>query len=233
MAQGETLNDEIKQQQEKLKDAPFKEKARYFWYYYKLHVIIITCVIVTIGCFLYQYFSKKEAAFTCVTLNADTRVIELQEFEDALASYMNINPRRQDVIIETQLNILDSENAFANEDAYYSQMRLQSMFAASEVDALAAVSEKTEAYAAEGLYLDLREVLGSELYEQLAQRNLIYICMNQNNEPVPVAVKISESDIFKSLGIYDSDKNIYAGCVLNTKDSQRYVLFIKYLFSIE
>lgn len=232
MANGETLNDEIKEQREKLKDASFSEKATYFWYYYKLHVIIITCVIVTLSCFLYQYFSKKEAAFTCVTLNADTRVTETQSLEDGLAEYMNINPKRQQIVIETQLNIIDSDNAFANEDAYYSQMRLQSMFAASEVDALASVADKTEAYAREGLFLDLREVLDDELYAQLADKNLIYICMDHDNNPIPAAVKISESEVFSSLGAYDSDKNVYAGCVLNTKHPERFELFIKYLFSL-
>ena len=40
MATGNSVHDEVKEQQQKLKGKPFKEKWAYFWEYYKIQTIV-------------------------------------------------------------------------------------------------------------------------------------------------------------------------------------------------
>ena len=44
MATGNSVHDEVKEQQQKLKGKPFKEKWAYFWEYYKIQTLVIIAV---------------------------------------------------------------------------------------------------------------------------------------------------------------------------------------------
>lgn len=45
MATGNSVHDEVKEQQQKLKGKPFKEKWAYFWEYYKIQTLVIIAVL--------------------------------------------------------------------------------------------------------------------------------------------------------------------------------------------
>ena len=45
MATGNSVHDEVKEQQQKLKGKPFKEKWAYFWEYYKIQTIVVIAVL--------------------------------------------------------------------------------------------------------------------------------------------------------------------------------------------
>lgn len=230
MAEGESIQDEIRQQQEKLKDASLKEKIKYYTYYYKIHFIVTLGVIIFLAGFLNQLLSKRDIGFSMITLNPDATTVETENFVSEVTEFLQLNTKKEQFYLDTTMNISDSPNAFASEAAYYSVMRLDSMFAAKEVDALTGEASMIEKFAAEDTYMDLRSVLDSELYQKLAEENRIYICMNQNHETIPVAVKISDSEKFSDLRIYESDKNIYAGLAANSEHAARFEQFIVYLY---
>ena len=45
MATGNSVHDEVKEQQQKLKGKPFKEKWAYFWEYYKIQTLVAIAVL--------------------------------------------------------------------------------------------------------------------------------------------------------------------------------------------
>ena len=49
MATGNSVHDEVKEQQQKLKGKPFKEKWAYFWEYYKIQTIVVIAVLAFAG----------------------------------------------------------------------------------------------------------------------------------------------------------------------------------------
>ena len=55
--------DEIRQEQ-KMVDKPFKEKLKYFWYYYKIPTIVILIVIIFGAGMIKDLVTAKDSAFT-------------------------------------------------------------------------------------------------------------------------------------------------------------------------
>ena len=53
MATGNSVHDEVKEQQQKLKGKPFKEKWAYFWEYYKIQTLVIIAVLAFAGNLIY------------------------------------------------------------------------------------------------------------------------------------------------------------------------------------
>ena len=55
MATGNSVHDEVKEQQQKLKGKPFKEKWAYFWEYYKIQTLVAIAVLAFAGNLIYKY----------------------------------------------------------------------------------------------------------------------------------------------------------------------------------
>ncbi len=49
MATGNSVHDEVKEQQQKLKGKPFKEKWAYFWEYYKIQTLVAIAALAFAG----------------------------------------------------------------------------------------------------------------------------------------------------------------------------------------
>lgn len=67
-----SINDEIREQQQKTKDMTVKGKLSYFWYYYKVQTIAAILVIVFIAGFIQSYVTRKEYGFYTALINAVT-----------------------------------------------------------------------------------------------------------------------------------------------------------------
>ena len=75
MATGNSVHDEVKEQQQKLKGKPFKEKWAYFWEYYKIQTIVVIAVLAFAGNLIYTFATRKdtvmEAAFVNCYMNTE------------------------------------------------------------------------------------------------------------------------------------------------------------------
>lgn len=67
MAAGNSVNDEIREQHQKMKGKSRKEKFAYFWEYYKVHTLVAILVLILGGSMIYSIATQKdiimEAAF--------------------------------------------------------------------------------------------------------------------------------------------------------------------------
>ena len=87
MATGNSVHDEVKEQQQKLKGKPFKEKWAYFWEYYKIQTIVVIAVLAFAGNLIYTFATRKdtvmEAAFVNCYMNtevdSDTMIADFEQ----------------------------------------------------------------------------------------------------------------------------------------------------------
>ena len=88
MATGNSVHDEVKEQQQKLKGKPFKEKWAYFWEYYKIQTIVVIAVLAFAGNLIYTFATRKdtvmEAAFVNCYMNtevdSDTMIADFEQY---------------------------------------------------------------------------------------------------------------------------------------------------------
>ncbi|MDO4293931.1 MAG: hypothetical protein Q4C65_11975, partial [Eubacteriales bacterium] len=60
MAKGNSVNDEIREQHQKMKGKTPKEKFAYFWEYYKVHTLVVILAVVFVSSFIYSVATQKE-----------------------------------------------------------------------------------------------------------------------------------------------------------------------------
>lgn len=171
MAAGNSVHDEIKEQQKKaFATMSLKEKFAYFWDYYKIHTIVVICVIAFVISFVQQMRANKPYAFYAVLLNAyaglentDTSTLWEEEF----LTFAGIDPETYRVCIDTSLTQSaggGSQYEMAN------RQKMAAMMHTGDIHAIVADTETFESYAHIETFYDLSEVLTEDelaLYQDL------------------------------------------------------------------
>lgn len=171
MAAGNSVHDEIKEQQKKaFATMSLKEKFAYFWDYYKIHTIVVICVIAFVISFVQQMRANKPYAFYAVLLNAyaglentDTSTLWEEEF----LTFAGIDPETYRVCIDTSLTQSaggGSQYEMAN------RQKMAAMMHTGDIHAIVADTETFESYAHMETFYDLSEVLTEDelaLYQDL------------------------------------------------------------------
>lgn len=171
MAAGNSVHDEIKEQQKKaFATMSLKEKFAYFWDYYKIHTIVVICVIAFVISFVRQIQENKPYAFYAVLMNAfsgldsnDTNVM----WENEFLEYAGIDPETYRVCIDTSLTQSadgGSQYEMAN------RQKMAAMMHTGDIHAIVADTETFESYAHIETFYDLSEVLTEDelaLYQDL------------------------------------------------------------------
>lgn len=162
MATGNSVYDEIKEQHQKTKDMNFKGKLSYFWDYYKIHTIVVVCVIIFAVSFIHQIGENKPYAFYAVLLNAVSDGQNTQTsllWENEFQEISEINPEAYQVCIDTSLSFL------ASSDVQYEaagRQKLAAMMHSGDIHAIVTDSETFEGYARVEFFYDLSEFFTEE-----------------------------------------------------------------------
>ncbi len=161
--------DEFRDEVEKIKHAPFKQRVEYFMDYYKWHVIGSVFFAVLIISFVYDVVTAKEEAFYALLLNSwklDEVTEEMSdEFQQSIATTLEIDLEKESITLDSSM-YMDYEN----QDSYFSTyiQKLVTYIATQTLDVIV-TDETTFGYLVESAYfVDLYEYLSEEeiaLYE--------------------------------------------------------------------
>lgn len=251
------LRDEVKEQQIKLKDMTWKQKASYFWDYYKIHTIAAVFLLLIAGIFIRDTVNAKENAFTGVLLNS--YAIDAQEpAQEDFAGYAGIDTAVYDCYIDTSSTL--SYETMSQMDLAVSQ-RIIAMAQTKGIDVLVSDSEPFSNYAQSMMFTDLRSELTAEEYAK-HEADFYYIDaatvdMNNNEtsydedgmpqivdtsidhsdpsameEPVPVGIYLKDSAKLKEWNCYPSagaDEAPIFGFVYSSEKKEASHLFLAYL----
>lgn len=155
------LQDEIKQQQELVKDRSLKQKAQYFWDYYKVHVIIVVVVVCFLLSLIKSVTSHKEDVLHVCLFNTNNECLTdsvIAEWTAECEALLNI-AADEEIIIEHMLQVS------ANPTDQYEMTTAQRILALSASDSLDVMSmdlETFEHYAQLAYFGDLRDILSEE-----------------------------------------------------------------------
>ena len=101
--QNNSMHDEIREQNAKLKDAPFKDKLAYFKEYYLKTVILVAVVVIFLGHLVYTMISAPtDTAFAAFFYN-DFGDSSSTELIDGFVTYQNIDTKKHSAYIDTTL----------------------------------------------------------------------------------------------------------------------------------
>lgn len=169
-----TIWDETKKQTAKMKDKPLKEKAEYFWEYYKIHTLIGLGALFFIISLVHAIATSKDYALSIVMVNSIASELELQteEWINDLNSLIEFNPKKEEITIDSTIS-LGTDTASANSE-YASLQKLAAMMSSKTIDIFVANNALFEQYAQNGYMYDLREILPADVLENYIQNDLVY-----------------------------------------------------------
>lgn len=83
------MDKQTKEAKEMVKNLPFKDKVKHFWYYYKIHTIAIAFILLLVGITIYQSVTQEKYDLE-ISYYGDEAISDeqKQEIEEKLAQYI-------------------------------------------------------------------------------------------------------------------------------------------------
>ncbi len=247
------LMDEFKEERESIKNGTLKQKAAYFWEYYRWHVIIPVAIIIAISCYIYQLATKTDDIVNGILLN--THNVEAQTLADQVASdfskEMKIDTKKYSVSLNTALRYTANEtNDVSN---YESIQALIAWIGAGTVDFITSDEDTMTEFAYSEYFVDLREILSKDeiakyepyfLYIDLAVIEAKNNAADNNQttetitipdcrkpetmeEPVPVLIDIKQCEALSE--IYSGAETLVLGITSNAPNKEMTLNFLNYM----
>ena len=192
MATGNSVHDEVKEQQQKLKGKPFKEKWAYFWEYYKIQTIVVIAVLAFAGNLIYTFATRKdtvmEAAFVNCYMNtevdSDTMIADFEQYAD-------IDTSSDCAAINRDMNV-DYENT--DQYSYANMQKIIAMISGKTLDALITDDTYMDHNLEAGLFCDLHQYFTDEELAQYGDQ-VIYKDLPDDNTDgeIPIGISVSRS----------------------------------------
>lgn len=176
------IKEEIKMQRDKLKNKSFKDKLKYFWYYYKFWllggIVITVCAVLFITGWIE---SSKEPSIYLALVNcnymtdADTPLID--DFVSSRNIDINEHPARFDISINMDENSADNSSLASSQ-------RMMAMLQTSSFDIIVADEWVIKDYAEVAAFCNLEETLPAELFEKVKDR--LYYFTYEDDGTIPI-----------------------------------------------
>ncbi len=233
MSKKTRLNDsaEIYQQRkeqrerDKLREMTLQERISYLWDYYKLHALFTIIGIAVIAYVIYEIVTPKiETQLYVAVIDNPVDPAALEEYEAQFAEHLQIDPEREEVIINPQFY-------FLADDEYAMSMRqvLVTYVAAQDVDIIIAPKSEFESYSYYGYMYSLSDLLPTDLYSKLSE--YFYIGAREDNPEEKVyGIYLDQAPFFQDNERISSDNPYILGVIGNSRRTENSAEFIRYLF---
>ncbi len=226
MAIGNSVQDEIREQQMKvLESQGFKGRMEYFFHYYKWYVLVAALVLFIGGSMIYDIATKKEMVMQAIYINAFPNV-ENDTFMADFEKTIEINPKKEETSLITDIYIN------MDEYTYFDSQNIEKvlvMCAAGVVD-VCVVDENYMMHMAEGgYYTDLSKVFTEEQMEKYKDRLIWYDCPGDTKEgEEAIALEITDASKIVSTQSYPNSK-CYFTIIANAPNIDNSLSFLEYL----
>lgn len=145
------VRDEIREQQLKTKDMSLKGKLKYFWGYYKFHVIITLFVLFLLGTLIHDISTAKDYSFYAIISNSSQ--LSGDNIAAYFTEYAGLDTVEHECIIDTDYNI--SLQSYSQYDMAASQ-KLFALVQAGELDSVIMEPAVFYNYSLSEMFVDLR-----------------------------------------------------------------------------
>lgn len=221
------IQDEIKAQQDKLKDKSFSEKMEYFWYYYKIHVFVVLFIIISLSIFISAAIKDSKEPSIYVTLinsnlgsEADTTLLS------DYVSARNIDTKEHPAKMDFTLQMSSTQ---ADDASMASSQKYMSMLTSGKMDVILCDQWIIDEYAILDAYENLETYLSPEDFEKVKD-NLYYCEVNEKGK-IPVAFYATDVDKILTDSLYGKKETPLIAICRTSKRKDAAVDFIHYLLN--
>ena len=205
MSDYDSMAEEIRANKEKMKEHTGGERLAFFFLYYKwpfaaVLFVIIVLVFLIRSCSLYQVTPYVSGAF----INSNATAMIEKSYEKEYASAIGLADGTLDICYDFSMNY----NAYGEnpKSAIDTPILMLAHSEAADMDFCLINEKEFEFFAANGYFVDLRQVLDAELLSRVSD-SIWYMTYKNDPGEYPIAIKLTR-DIAPYLwesGIYTDD----------------------------
>lgn len=220
-----SMHDEIREQNAKLKDAPFREKAAYFKEYYLKTTIVAAIAAIFVVYLAYSILTApSDTAFAAFFYN-DTGDSSNTELIDGFVEYMDIDTKEHDAYIDATMNYSSDASDY---DAYMGIEKAMAVLSTGELDVIVGDTDTLDYFARSECLHDITTILPDDLLAQFEDK-LYYAKSGENAELIPVGVYVADSPKLNQYYYY-VDREPILGFVINSNSIDNAIAFLRYIY---
>lgn len=220
-----SLHDEIREQNAKLKGAPLKDKVAYFREYYLKTTIVIVIAAIFVVYLAYSILTApSDTAFAAFFYN-DTGDSSNTELLDGFVEHMNIDTREHDAYIDATMNYVPDASDY---DTYMGIEKTMAVLSTGELDIIVGDADTIDYFARSECFHDITTVLPDDLRAQFEDK-LYYAECGENAELIPVGIYVTDSPKLNQYYYY-VDKEPILGFVINSDSIDNAIAFLRYIY---
>ena len=225
MSLKETLKNEAREEQAKLKKMSFRDKLWYIWEYYKIHMLI-GCVILfflyALGTIFYQKSFTTQLFFIVMNDRSGSEA-DYEGLANEFKTRMGYG-KKDKVEVDSSLYISFEEST--SQLDYASLAKVTAIVASKDLDVLISDSPAVEHYASNGAFLNLEEVLPADLWDMV--KDDVYMAKDENGNSFPAAISLDYSYFHEKTGTQMEEA--YFSLINNSTRTDTAFEFLRYLY---
>lgn len=220
----QSLSDEIREQNAKLKNASLKDKLLYFKDYYLLTTIIVIVICAFLFSLAYTMLTApRDTAFGAFFYN-DTGDSSNTELIDQFVTYMGIDTSKQNAYIDSSMTYSAD---FSDLDAYAGLEKAMASIAANDLDVIVGDAQTIDYFTKCNCLGDITAILPEDLLE--AYQDRLYYAETGSGESIPVGIDVSDSPKLNAYSYY-VDKEPVFSYVINSDKIENVIAFLRYIY---
>lgn len=220
-----SMRDEIREQNAKLKNASFGEKLGYFKEYYLKTTLVVIIAAIFIGYIAYSMITApSETAFAAFFYN-DTGDSSNTGLIDGFVEYLNLDTKEYDAYIDTTM-IYDPDSSDIN--AYMSVEKALAVISTNELDVIIGDTNTADYFARSECLHDITTILPDDLLAKFKDK-LYYAKSGENEELIPVGIYVTDSPKLNEYYYY-VDKEPIMGFIINSNSLDNAIEFLRYIY---
>lgn len=226
MANGNSVNDEIREQHQKImEEKGLTGRISYFFYYYKVQTLISLIVVGVLIAIIVSIATRKNTALQVIYINGFP-VENAQTFMDDFAATIQIDPKKEEVLFDDSFYIATENPTTFDED---NKEKLFVMSSAARIDVCVADEAFFKEMAQQGYLLDLSTVLSSEQMDKYKDDLFYYDSPeNMHEGEEAVGIKVTDANKIVSEGSFPNTDCYYC-IIMNSKHVDNALAFLDYL----
>lgn len=231
MANGNSIHDEIKEQNKKFGTLTLGEKIRYIWEYYRVPIISVILIVIVVASFV-NAFIRNNYDNVCYIAVCDGKITDHADNRDVLSTgfteYIGIDGRKKRIDLDYSYNLIEQD---MDQDPAISANKIYILASAREIDGYMAEKEYIDLFSTkkEAFLYDLNELF-SEKEMEFLRDYLIYFTTGEGHT-IPIAVDLSKASKIQSSDL--TLKNPCYGIVFTSKHPDNAADFVRFVFDMD
>lgn len=219
------LRDEMPLGKQQISELSLSEKMEFYWQKYKIHIVVTVLLACFFGSILHPIIHQKEIVLSIAYINAFPNV-EDQVIIDDLEKHLQVNPKRQQVLLDSTYYIDNTSDSPYAEN--YSQ-KFSSNALNGHFDVVLSDVTNFDFYGNQGFFQDLSTIFSEEELVFYKDR-LYYLDLPDDNSDrkVPVGIKINRSAKICKTSCYPNH-DAYYGIMTDSKRIDAALRFLNYI----